>query len=236
MAQLGRAPGSGPGGRGFKSHQPDFCKVAVSIRVAGNVPACVKHWTSDKQTFGKNAFTMMAAQRLAADAFPCHDRRATHGNRDFVLRPKVVLALRRCSGIRVGRGNCAAPYPRAFFDPGISRCSRLWRARSAARALSSESCGRSSRVFGGRLSRGCNWRRVLYSFCPVYTIIFLVGGIIGTFLLLAVFDWALIVVSSLIGAHLIQSAIVLPPTGSTIVLIGFAIIGILVQAASFRRS
>ena len=23
MAQLGRAPGSGPGGRGFKSHQPD---------------------------------------------------------------------------------------------------------------------------------------------------------------------------------------------------------------------
>ncbi len=69
-----------------------------------------------------------------------------------------------------------------------------------------------------------------------YTIIFLVGGIIGTFLLLAVFDWALIVVSSLIGAHLIQSAIVLPPTGSTIVFIGLAIIGILVQAASFRRS
>jgi hypothetical protein len=69
-----------------------------------------------------------------------------------------------------------------------------------------------------------------------YTIIFLVGGIIGTFLLLAVFDWALIVVSSLVGAHLIQSAIVLPPTGSTLVFVGLAIIGILVQAASFRRS
>jgi hypothetical protein len=69
-----------------------------------------------------------------------------------------------------------------------------------------------------------------------YTIIFIVGGIIGTFLLLAVFDWALIVVSSLIGAHLIQSAIVLPPTGSTLVFIALAIIGILVQAASFRRS
>src|SRR5881396_179046 len=68
------------------------------------------------------------------------------------------------------------------------------------------------------------------------TIIFLVGGIIGAILLLAVFDWALIVVSSLIGAHLIQSAIVLPPNGLTIVFIGFAIIGILVQAASFRRS
>jgi len=63
-----------------------------------------------------------------------------------------------------------------------------------------------------------------------------VGGIIGTFLLLAVFDWALIVVSSLIGAHLIQSAVVLPPTGSTILFIGLAVIGVLVQAAWVRRS
>jgi hypothetical protein len=68
------------------------------------------------------------------------------------------------------------------------------------------------------------------------TIIFVVGGIIGAILLLAVFDWALIVVSSFIGAYLIQSAIVLPPTGSTLVFIGLAILGILVQAASFRRS
>jgi hypothetical protein len=69
-----------------------------------------------------------------------------------------------------------------------------------------------------------------------YTIIFLVGGIIGAILLLAMFDWALIVVSSLIGAHLIQSAILLPPTGSTLVLIGLAVLGILVQAAWFRRT
>ncbi len=68
------------------------------------------------------------------------------------------------------------------------------------------------------------------------TIIFVVGGIIGAILLLAVFDWALIVVSSFIGAYLIQSAIVLPPTGSTIVFIGLAILGIVVQAAFFRRS
>ena len=68
------------------------------------------------------------------------------------------------------------------------------------------------------------------------TIIFVVGGIIGAILLLAVFGWALIVVSSFIGAYLIQSAIVLPPTGSTLVFIGLAILGILVQAASFRRS
>ena len=68
------------------------------------------------------------------------------------------------------------------------------------------------------------------------TIIFVIGGIIGAILLLAVFGWALIVVSSFIGAYLIQSAIVLPPTGSTLVFVGLAIVGIFVQAASFRRS
>src|SRR5438046_9214705 len=51
------------------------------------------------------------------------------------------------------------------------------------------------------------------------TIIFLVGGLLGAILLLVLFDWALIAVSSLIGAHLIQSAIVLPSSGSTIVFI-----------------
>jgi hypothetical protein len=71
-----------------------------------------------------------------------------------------------------------------------------------------------------------------------YTIIFLVGGVIGAILLLTVFNWALIVVSSLIGAHLIvfQGVITLPPTGSTLVFVGLAVIGILVQAASFRRT
>jgi hypothetical protein len=68
------------------------------------------------------------------------------------------------------------------------------------------------------------------------TVIFLIGGVVGAILLLALFDWALIVVSSLIGAHLIQSAIVLPASGSTIVFIGLGVLGILVQAASLRGS
>jgi len=68
------------------------------------------------------------------------------------------------------------------------------------------------------------------------TVIFVIGGVVGAILLLALFDWALIVVSSLIGAHLIQSAIVLPASGSTIVFIGLAVLGILVQAASLRSS
>ena len=68
------------------------------------------------------------------------------------------------------------------------------------------------------------------------TIVFVAGGIVGAILLLAMFNWALIVVSSFIGAYLIQSAIVLPPTGSTLVFIGLAIVGMFVQATSLRRS
>ena len=67
-------------------------------------------------------------------------------------------------------------------------------------------------------------------------IIFVIGGIIGAILLLTLFDWALIVLSSLVGAHLIQHTIVLPPSGSTILFIGLATIGILVQAAVLRGS
>jgi hypothetical protein len=69
------------------------------------------------------------------------------------------------------------------------------------------------------------------------TIIFLIGGIVGAILLLVLFDWALIVVSSLIGAHLIvfQGAITLPSSGATILFLGLAVVGIIVQAASLRR-
>jgi hypothetical protein len=67
------------------------------------------------------------------------------------------------------------------------------------------------------------------------TIIFLAGGVIGAILLLVLFDWALIVVSSLIGAHLVQSAIVLPASGSTIVFIGLLTLGVLIQAAALRK-
>jgi hypothetical protein len=67
-----------------------------------------------------------------------------------------------------------------------------------------------------------------------FGIIFLVGGIIGALLLLTLFDWALIVISSVVGAYLIEHTIVLPPAGSTILFIGLAAIGIVVQAAMFR--
>jgi hypothetical protein len=90
-------------------------------------------------------------------------------------------------------------------------------------------------VAGGKLA-GAIAATFFVQYAQYSTIIFVIGGVIGAILLLVLFDWALIVVSSLIGAHLIQSTIVLPPSGSTIVFIGLAIIGIVVQAASLRRS
>jgi hypothetical protein len=66
-------------------------------------------------------------------------------------------------------------------------------------------------------------------------ITFVVGGIIGAILLLMLFDWALIVMSAVVGAYLIGLNVTLPPTGATILFIALAAIGIVVQAAAFRR-
>ena len=66
-------------------------------------------------------------------------------------------------------------------------------------------------------------------------IAFIVGGIIGAILLLALFDWALIVMSAVVGAYLICHTIVLPQTGATILFVALAVIGVVVQASAFRR-
>jgi hypothetical protein len=66
-------------------------------------------------------------------------------------------------------------------------------------------------------------------------VVFVIGGIIGAILLLALFDWALIVLSSVVGAYLIGSALVLPAAGSTILFIGLAAVGIVFQAVAMRR-
>src|SRR2546430_2599747 len=64
---------------------------------------------------------------------------------------------------------------------------------------------------------------------------FIIGGIIGAILLLSLFDWALIVMSAVVGAYLIGHTIVLPQTGATILFIGLTALGIVVQAAALRR-
>jgi len=63
---------------------------------------------------------------------------------------------------------------------------------------------------------------------------FVVGGIIGMVLLLSLFDWALIVMSSVVGAYLIGHTIVLPATGATLLFVGLAVVGIIVQASASR--
>jgi hypothetical protein len=65
---------------------------------------------------------------------------------------------------------------------------------------------------------------------------FVIGGILGAILLLSLFDWALILFSSIEGAQLIQSAIPLPPTGTTILLVALVVVGIVVQASMMRRA
>lgn len=70
-----------------------------------------------------------------------------------------------------------------------------------------------------------------------YSIItFLVGGILGALLLLGLFNWALIFFSAIEGACLIADGVHLPGTGTTILIVGLALFGIIVQSAMFRRS
>ncbi len=67
-------------------------------------------------------------------------------------------------------------------------------------------------------------------------ITFVIGGIIGALLLLSLFDWVLILLSSIEGAHLISSGITLPEKGTLILFIALAVIGVLIQGSLLRRS
>jgi hypothetical protein len=69
-----------------------------------------------------------------------------------------------------------------------------------------------------------------------YWLTFLIGGVIGTVLLLVLFDWALIFMSSIVGAHLIQNAVNLPAMGTGILFSVLVVLGVIVQAMTLRRS
>jgi MFS family permease len=69
-----------------------------------------------------------------------------------------------------------------------------------------------------------------------YWLTFIIGGIIGAILLLLLFDWALIFLSAIVGAYLIQGVVRLPPTGTAILFIVLVVIGVLIQAGALRRS
>ena len=67
-------------------------------------------------------------------------------------------------------------------------------------------------------------------------ITFVIGGILGALLLLALFDWVLILLSSVEGAHLISNGITLPEKGAMILFIALAVIGVVIQGSMLRRS
>ena len=83
---------------------------------------------------------------------------------------------------------------------------------------------------GGYLSIGIF--NTLTSSQPGYVawIPFLIGGIIGAVLVLLLFDWALIILSSLIGAQLLTSAFVVGISTESLLFFLFAIGGIIIQA------
>ncbi len=62
-------------------------------------------------------------------------------------------------------------------------------------------------------------------------VVFLVGGILGAILFLALFDWALILFSSIVGARFIAMTIVLSQTGRAILFILLVVVGIAVQTS-----
>jgi hypothetical protein len=64
---------------------------------------------------------------------------------------------------------------------------------------------------------------------------FVIGGIIGAVLMLVLFNWALIILSALLGASLLADSAA-PKEWFTLVFLAAFVIGVIVQAFQLRRS
>ena len=64
----------------------------------------------------------------------------------------------------------------------------------------------------------------------MYWVLFLIGGIIGLILMIILFDWALIILSSLAGAGLITESVPIAHSGALILFFVLVIAGILIQS------
>ncbi len=69
----------------------------------------------------------------------------------------------------------------------------------------------------------------------LYWVLYIIGGIIGAVLTTVLFDWALIVLSSIAGANLIVTALNLTPPAHAFWLVLLAIVGVIIQALLFQR-
>ena len=66
-------------------------------------------------------------------------------------------------------------------------------------------------------------------------VIYLIGGIIGVLLVIFLFDWALITLSSLAGASLITQGIPLAAGIAGVVFLALVILGVVIQGTTLRR-
>ena len=66
-------------------------------------------------------------------------------------------------------------------------------------------------------------------------IIYLIGCIIGVLLVIFLFDWAIITLSSLAGASLITQAVVLPAGIAGVAFLALVIIGVVIQGSILQR-
>jgi Domain of unknown function (DUF4203) len=64
--------------------------------------------------------------------------------------------------------------------------------------------------------------------------LFVLGGLVGAILMIVVFDWALIVLSSLSGANVIVQALPLERLPAMVIFVGLVTVGIMVQARLWR--
>ena len=66
-------------------------------------------------------------------------------------------------------------------------------------------------------------------------IVYIIGGIIGVLLVIYLFDWAIITLSSLAGASLITQAFLLPSGIGGVIFIVLVIVGVVIQASMMQR-
>src|SRR5215211_5890568 len=66
-------------------------------------------------------------------------------------------------------------------------------------------------------------------------IVYLLGGIIGVLLVIFLFDWALITLSSLAGASLITEALLLPSGIGGVIFLALVIVGVVIQGSIMQR-
>jgi MFS family permease len=73
-----------------------------------------------------------------------------------------------------------------------------------------------------------------YKYDDYAWVAFLIGGIVGALLVMVLFNWALILLSSLMGAVVIAQNVALDQSASTILCIVLLIFGIMVQAGQMK--